>query len=94
MSEANTTDFSDVVNILAELWIDYREEETLQDLISYGDLAFPVAYAISERIVEATLLAEEYIYEVWNLLLRQLEIEDTGLFVSVLELQEASGYKI
>jgi hypothetical protein len=93
MSEQLTTPFSDVAIILAELWMDYRDEEMLQELITYGDLAFPLAYAISEGIVEATPLAEQYIYEVWNLLLTSLEIEDTGLFVSVLELQEASKYK-
>jgi hypothetical protein len=94
MSETPTTPFSDVANILAELWIDYREDPAIQELIAYGDLAFPLAYAISESIVEATPLAEQYIYEVWSLLLGQLEVEDTGLFVSVLELQEASGFKI
>jgi len=93
MSEANTTPFSDVAIILSELWMDYRDEEALKELIGYGDLAFPLAYAISEGIVESTPLAEQYIYEVWNLLLGLLEIEDTGLFVSVFELQEASKYK-
>lgn len=93
MSEQATTPFSDVSLILSELWMDYREEEFLQELITYGDLAFPLAYAISEGIVEPTPLAEQYIYEVWNLLLGSLEIEDTGLFSSVLELQEASKYR-
>jgi hypothetical protein len=94
MSEASTTPFSDVANILAELWIDYREDPAIQDLIVYGDLAFPLAYAISESIVKETPLAEQYIDEVWNLLLGQLEIEDTGLFTSVLDLNEASGFKL
>lgn len=94
MSETPTTPFSDVAVILAELWMDYRNEESVEELINYGDLAFPLAYAISESIVEATPLSEQYIYEVWNLLLGQLEIEDTGLFTSVLDLVEASGFKL
>ena len=99
-SEAKTvksglrTQFPDVVIILSELWTDYRDEEIVQELFAYGDLAFPLAYAISERIVEATLLAEEYIYEVWDLFLGTLGVDDPGLFVSVLELQEASGYRL
>lgn len=94
MSEQATTPFSDVVIILSELWMDYRDEETVKELIEYGDLAFPLAYAIGEGIVEKTPLAEQYIYEVWELLLGQLELEDTGLFSSVLDLNEASGYKL
>ena len=94
MSEQATTPFSDVVNILSEIWMDYREDELVKELIDYGDLAFPLAYAVGEGIVEKTPLAEQYIYEVWELLLGLLEIQDTGLFVSLIDLQEASGYKL
>ena len=74
--------------------MDYREDELVKELIDYGDLAFPLAYAVGEGIVEKTPLAEQYIYEVWELLLGLLEIQDTGLFVSLIDLQEASGYKL
>jgi len=93
MSETPTTPYSDVVIILAELWMDYREDETMKELIAYGDLAFPLAYAISESIVESTPLAEQYIDEVWSLLLGQLGIEDTGFFTSVSELFEEGPIK-
>ena len=94
MSEINTTPYSDVVIILAELWMDYREQETMKELIAYGDLAFPLSYAISEGIVESTPLAEQYINEVWSLLLGQLGVEDTGFYSSVLDLIEESGFKL
>jgi len=80
MSETPTTPFSSKVMILAELWMDYRDVEPFTDLLTYGDLGFPLSYAISEKIVESTPLAEEYINELWELFLGQLEIEDNGLF--------------
>ena len=78
MSEASTTPFSDKTEILSELWMDYREDEAFTELFNYGDLAFPLAYAIRENIVKATPLAEQYINEVWDIFLGELGLEDFG----------------
>jgi hypothetical protein len=94
MSEQATTPFSDVVNILAELWMDYREEESAKDLFQYGDLGFPLAYAIAEGIVESSPLAEQYIKEIWELLLSMLDIEDNGEFLLLGELLDSSQNKL
>ena len=48
MSGTESTPFSDKCNVLAELWMDYREEEGFKEIMSYGDLGFPLAFAISE----------------------------------------------
>jgi hypothetical protein len=84
MSEQATTPFSDRVNILAEFWMDLREE--YPHLIAYGDLGFPLSYAISEGIVEATPLAEQYINEVWELTLGELGIEEDTGFDSIVDI--------
>jgi hypothetical protein len=76
MSEEATTPYSNRVSILAEFWLDLRDD--YEELIAYGDLGFPLAYAISEGIVESTPLAEEYINEIWELLLGTLRVEDSG----------------
>jgi hypothetical protein len=76
MSEQATTPFSNRVSILAEFWLDLRDD--YEELIAYGDLGFPLAYAISEGIVESTPLAEQYINEIWELLLGTLRVEDSG----------------
>jgi hypothetical protein len=80
MSGTPTNHFSNKVAILAELWIDYREEPGYTDLIEYGDLGFPLAYAIYNEIAKPTELAEKYIEELWDLLLAGLDIEDSGEF--------------
>lgn len=92
MSEVATTPFSNKVLILAELWMDYREDEAFVELIKYGDLGFPLAYAIAENIVEPTPLAKQYINELWELFLSELGVEDTGTFESVGDVFDAAPY--
>jgi hypothetical protein len=57
----------------------YRDDEAFTELLKYGDLGFPLSYAIHENIVKSSPLAEQYINEIWDLLLGELGIdEDTG----------------
>jgi len=76
MSETPTTHFSNKCSILADLWINYRDDKKFQDFISYNDLGLPIAYALAEDIVSAMPMAEQFINETFDLLLAALEIED------------------
>lgn len=81
MSEIETPNgsaFEDKASILAELWIDYRNDDNFTDFIEYNDLGLPLAYAVTEGIVESTTLAAKYIEETFDLLLAAFDIEDTG----------------
>lgn len=82
------TTFDNKVAILAELWLDYRDDEEFTDFIEYNDLGLPLAYAISTNIVKSTPTAEKFINETFELLLAGLEVEDTGFedLAEVLEL--------
>lgn len=77
------------VSILADLWMNYRDEEGLEDYIEYNDLGLPLAYAIATDIVSLSPRAAIYIEETFALLLESLEIEDTG-FANLNEMFEAS----
>jgi hypothetical protein len=55
-------------------------------MFEYGDLAFPLSFAIAEKVVEATPLATEYIEEIWDILLDSLEIVDTGEYTTLQDL--------
>lgn len=75
----NETTFENKTNILADVWLNYRNDEEFQDFIEYNDLGLPLAYAISSGIVTATPRATEFVNETFALLLAGLEIEeDTG----------------
>jgi hypothetical protein len=64
--------------ILAEVWMDYREDVNFEDLFKYGDLAFPLAYSITNGIVKNTKKAESFVVEVFDLMIASFGIEDTG----------------
>lgn len=64
--------------ILSELWMNERDSGDFQDIFAYGDLAFPLAYAITNGIVEPTDRANEFVHEVFDLLISSFGLEDTG----------------
>ncbi len=70
------TSFEDACSILAELWIDHRNEKTFEDFVSYNDLGLPLAFLIDSEIALPTQIAKQYIQETWDILLASLEIEE------------------
>ena len=77
MSDTNT-DFSNRCNILSELWINYKTNESFTDFVEYNDLGLPLAFAITENIVMPTDTAKSYINETFDLLLEAVGAKDTG----------------
>jgi hypothetical protein len=78
MTEITTTLFSDKCQILAELWLSYRNDEQFEDFLEYNDLGLPIAYALANSIVKSTDMAERFVEETFDLLLAALELEDEG----------------
>jgi len=72
------TTFSKKVEILADLWITYSNDETFADFFEYNDLGLPLAYALDNEIVVANENTNKFIEETFALLLSGLEQEDTG----------------
>ena len=73
------TEFTNKVKILAELWIDYRDDEQFEDFCEYNDLGLPLAYLTDNGLATSTELGNKYIQETFDLFLAALEIEeDTG----------------
>lgn len=78
MDTPTTTSFSNRCDILAELWMGYRDDEEFADFVDYNDLGFPLAYAISKEIVISTQESENLVDETWELFLGALGVQDTG----------------
>jgi hypothetical protein len=73
------TSFDDYCSILAELWINHKEEKQFEDFISYNDLGLPLAFLVDSELVTPTEVAKKYIEETWIILLKSLDInEDIG----------------
>lgn len=73
-----STEIEKRCEILSDLWLNSREEETFTDFVEYNDLALPLAFSIAYDIVRLTPKAEMLINEAFDLLLAVLEIEDEG----------------
>ena len=66
-------------NILAELWMEYRDEPYFSDFFEYADLGLPLAYLLSNKIVSITPEATKFIEDTWELFLGICGYaEDTG----------------
>lgn len=75
----NQTSFTNKCNILAQLWMDYRHDEEFKDFIEYNDIGLPLAYLISEGIIDnPNDQSSRFVIEAFDLLLAGLDIEDTG----------------
>ena len=68
--------FENKSTILAELWMNYRDDDQIKDFIDYNDLGLPLAYLITNEIVIPTNQADIYINESYDLLVAALEVED------------------
>jgi hypothetical protein len=90
LSEQTNTPYSDRCQILADLWIRYKNEQDFQDFIQYNDLGLPLAYAVSYGIIEATDMADGFIDEAWNLLVTGLGFEEDTGFLSLDDMLDQS----
>ena len=80
------TSFEDMCSILAELWINYKEDKKFADFISYNDLGLPLAFFIDSELVSPTEIANRYVEETWIILLKSLEINEDVGFTSLEDL--------
>jgi hypothetical protein len=81
--------FDNKVSILAELWMNYRDDEQLKDFIEYNDLGLPMAYFLMNELLLPTKQSEIYINETYDLLLSSLGVDDVD-YESLDELLGAS----
>lgn len=85
-------DYKTKCTILADLWMNYRDEKEFEDFIEYNDLGLPMAYMLYEGLVEEiTETGQIYINETFSLLITALnikeeEIEDGTSLDSLLEM--------
>jgi len=67
--------FKDICSILAELWLNYKDEKEFSDFIQYSDLGLPLAFMLDSSIVDPTDEAVKYVMETWDLFLLALGVE-------------------
>lgn len=61
--------------IVAECWLVTRNHDAWQELIKYGDIGFPLAYAVNENIATVDQRGENFIEELYDLIAATLDID-------------------
>ena len=76
----NDTPFEKRCEILADLWLNYKNDVSFSDFMEYNDLGLPLAYALSHSILDysASEKAKPFVNEAWDLLLSGMGVEDIG----------------
>jgi hypothetical protein len=72
------TSFENKCHILGEMWMNMRDAEDFEDFFEYNDLGLPLAYVLANDIAVPNAKSRSFIEETFDLLLEQLEIEDSG----------------
>jgi hypothetical protein len=74
-SEPTTIPYSKKCLILADFWLNYKDEEDFEDFVAYNDIGLPLAFMITEDIVLSTTTAEVYVNEAWELLCSAMDVD-------------------
>jgi hypothetical protein len=72
------TDFSNVCDILGELYANYKDDKEFSDFIEFNDLGLPLAYMVRENLAVPSDDGAKYIVETWDLFLKSLNVEDSA----------------
>lgn len=72
------TEFAIRCEILADLWVNRRNDEMFEDFIAYNDLGLPLAYAVENDIADVNARIADFIDETFEQLLVSLGVEDEG----------------
>jgi hypothetical protein len=72
------TNFSNICDILGEVFSEHAEQENLKDFIYVHNLSFPLAFMYTENLATPSATGIKYIMSTWKLFLELVGVEDTG----------------
>ena len=77
---------ADKSGIMAELWMNYRDDKNFSDFFGYNDIGLPISYYLAEGLItELSPLGEQYIMESCDMFLAMLDVseEDVDSLVDI-----------
>jgi len=72
------TEFVTKAEILSDLWMNYRQDEGLEDFVTYNDLGLPLSYAVTFDLITLKDVGKKMIEETFDVLLEALGVDDEG----------------
>jgi len=82
------TTFENKCAILADLWLNYKDNEELEDFVEYNDLGLPLAYLIHTELVSVNESGIVYVDETFDLLVSSLGLDLDNEYESLNELMQ------
>jgi hypothetical protein len=82
------TTFENKCAILADLWLNYKSNEELEDFIEYNDLGLPLAYIIHTGLANVTDEGIVYVDETFDLLCKGLDVDLDGEYETLNEIMD------
>jgi hypothetical protein len=86
-------EIEDKIAILADLWLNFRDDPSIEDFVAYNDLGLPLAYAVHAALSEITDDGIPYVEETYNLLAESLGLDMDEDFSTLQEMFHASSDK-
>jgi len=77
---------ADKSGIMAELWMNYRDDKNFSDFFGYNDIGLPISYYLAEGLItELSPLGEQYIMETCDMFLALIGVteEDVDSLVDI-----------
>lgn len=89
------TPFSSKCDVLAGLWLYYRDEAQKNsdwvDFFRYNDVGLPLSYVLAENLVDAaTEDGTQIIEETWQMFCEYINIDPDGEYASIVDAFDAS----
>jgi hypothetical protein len=85
------TTFENKVEILSELYSNYKDDEQFAQFMTYNDIGLPLAYLISSRLATATLDGEKYIDESFDMFATGLNLDRDVDYFSLTHINDWLG---
>jgi hypothetical protein len=82
------TDFETKCEILSDLWINYRDEQQLEDFIEYNDIGLQLAYCVHAGLSIITEQGSPYVGETFALLCSALGLDEDEEYRSLNDMLE------
>jgi len=68
---------ADKSGLMAELWMNYRDDKNFSDFFGYNDIGSPISYYLAEGLItELSPLGEQYIIETCDMFLALIDVTE------------------
>ena len=71
-----TMEFDNKARVTAEAWMLVRDSEVWDEIVQYGDLGFPLAYAHVANLAKLDDEGKKLVLDVYDIIVKSLEVPD------------------